>query len=92
MGVKQLVISCRCSDSLKEVVVEAAYSCGAAACHRLRRHPRLGDSRAELELVNSLEWRPLGHTLRGPQLLADYVSYLTYDILLGCLFLTSMIV
>jgi len=51
------VISCRCSDSLKEVVVEAAYSCGAAACHRLRRHPRLGDSLAELELAHSLEWR-----------------------------------
>ena len=58
--------------------MEATYSCGAAACHRLRRHPRLGDSRAELELVNSLEWRPLGLTMRGPQLLADYVSYLTY--------------
>jgi len=60
--------------------VEATYSCGAAACHRLRRHPHLGDSLAELEMAHSLEWRPLGHTMRGPQLLADYVSYLTYDI------------
>jgi hypothetical protein len=74
------VISYRCSDSLKEVVVVAAFSCGAAACHRLRRHPRLGDSLAELESAHSMEWRPLGHTMRGPQLLADYVSYLTYDI------------
>ena len=61
--------------------MEATYSCGAAACHRLRRQPRMGDSLAELELANSLEWRPLGHTMRGPQLLADYVSYLTYDII-----------
>jgi len=75
------VLSCRCSDSLKEVVVEATYSCGAAACHRLRRHPRLGESLAELELAHSLEWRPLGQTMRGPQLLADYVSYLPYDII-----------
>ena len=60
--------------------MEATYSCGAAACHRLRRQPRMGDSLAELELANSLEWRPLGHTMRGPQLLADYVSYLTYGV------------
>jgi hypothetical protein len=68
------MIFCRCSYGLKEVVVETTYSCGAAICHHLRRPHRLGESLAELEMATSLEWRPQGLTMRGPQLLVDYVS------------------
>jgi len=68
------VIFCRCSSDLKEVVVEVTYSCWADVRHRLQQQHHLGNSLADLELSTSLEWRPQGHTMRGPQLQSDYVS------------------
>ena len=75
------IISFRCSSDLKEVVVSTTYSCWSGTCHRLHPHHTETDSLVELEMSNSIEWRPRGHTMRGPQLLADYVSYLTYGII-----------
>jgi hypothetical protein len=71
------IISFRCSSDLKEVVVRTTYSCWSGTCHRLHPHHTETDSLVELEMTNSIEWRPRGQVLT-PQLQAVYVSLSAY--------------
>jgi len=60
---------------MKGAVVSITYRCITAGCHRLRRqHHSLTSSLVDLEAATSIEWRPRGLPLEGPQLQSVYVS------------------